>query len=68
MPPIAAVILGGANLFGGSGNMVGTLVGVLILGILQNGLNLMGVGPSGQLVAQGIVLMLAVLANVVGQD
>ncbi|GGN88535.1 MULTISPECIES: ABC transporter permease [Haloarcula] len=68
LPPIAAVILGGANLFGGSGNMVGTLIGVLILGILQNGLNLMGVGPSGQLVAQGIVLMLAVLANVVGQE
>lgn len=68
LPPIAAVILGGADLFGGSGNMVGTLVGVLILGVLQNGLNLMGVGPSGQLVAQGIVLMLAVLANVTGQD
>ncbi|MFC6614486.1 ABC transporter permease [Halopenitus salinus] len=64
LPPIAAVILGGADLFGGSGNMMGTLVGVLILGVLQNGLNLMGVGPSGQLVAQGIVLMLAVLANV----
>ena len=68
LPPIAAVILGGANLFGGSGNMIGTLVGVLILGVLQNGLNLIGVGPSGQLVAQGIVLMLAVLANVVGQN
>ncbi|MFA9518568.1 ABC transporter permease [Halopenitus sp. H-Gu1] len=64
LPPIAAVILGGADLFGGSGNMMGTLIGVLILGVLQNGLNLMGVGPSGQLVAQGIVLMLAVLANV----
>jgi ribose transport system permease protein len=68
LPPIAAVILGGADLFGGSGNMLGTLVGVLILGVLGNGLNLVGVGPSGQLVAQGIVLMLAVLANVVGQD
>ncbi len=68
LPPIAAVILGGADLFGGSGNMVGTLVGVLILGILQNGLNLMGVDPSGQLVAQGIVLMLAVLANVANTD
>ncbi|MBV0926107.1 ABC transporter permease [Halomicroarcula limicola] len=68
LPPIAAVILGGANLFGGSGNMVGTLIGVLILGVLGNGLNLMGVDPSGRLVAQGIVLMLAVLANVVGQD
>ena len=68
LPPIAAVILGGANLFGGSGNMIGTLVGVLILGVLQNGLNLVGVGPSGQLVAQGIVLLVAVLANVVGRD
>ncbi len=66
LPPIAAVILGGASLFGGSGNMLGTLIGVLILGVLQNGLNLMGVDPSGQLVAQGIVLMLAVLANVIG--
>lgn len=67
LPPIAAVILGGANLFGGSGNMVGTLVGVLILGVLSNGLNLLGVDPAGQLVAQGIVLMVAVLANVVGR-
>lgn len=65
LPPIAAVILGGANLFGGSGNMIGTLVGVLILGVLSNGLNLMGVSASGQLIAQGIVLLLAVLANVV---
>jgi ribose transport system permease protein len=68
LPPIAAVILGGANLFGGTGNMAGTLVGVLILGVLRNGLNLMGVGPSVQLVAQGVVLMLAVLANVVGRE
>lgn len=67
LPPIAAVILGGANLFGGSGNMLGTLIGVLILGILANGLNLMGVSPAGQLVAQGIVLMLAVLVNVIGR-
>jgi len=68
LPPIAAVILGGANLFGGSGNMIGTLVGVLILGVLSNGLNLVGVDPAGQLVAQGVVLMLAVLANVVGRQ
>ncbi|XVH33432.1 ABC transporter permease (plasmid) [Haloferacaceae archaeon DSL9] len=68
LPPIAAVILGGANLFGGSGNMLGTLIGVLILGVLTNGLNLMGVSPAGQLVAQGIVLMLAVIANVIGRN
>lgn len=67
LPPIAAVILGGANLFGGSGNMIGTLVGVLILGVLSNGLNLLGVDPAGQLVAQGFVLMVAVLANVIGR-
>jgi ribose transport system permease protein len=67
LPPIAAVILGGADLFGGRGNMAGTLVGVLILGVLSNGLNLLGVGPDGQLVAQGIVLMIAVLANVVAR-
>jgi Ribose/xylose/arabinose/galactoside ABC-type transport systems, permease components len=67
LPPIAAVILGGADLFGGSGNMLGTLIGVLILGVLQNGLNLIGISPAGQLVAQGVVLMIAVLANVVGR-
>lgn len=64
LPPIAAVILGGTDLFGGRGNMIGTFVGVLILGALGNGLQLMGVPPSGQLVAQGIVLLIAVLANV----
>ncbi len=68
LPPIAAVILGGADLFGGSGNMIGTLIGVLILGALSNGLNLLGVDPAGQLMAQGIVLMIAVLVNVVGRD
>ncbi|WP_256391511.1 ABC transporter permease [Natronoarchaeum rubrum] len=66
LPPIAAVILGGTDLFGGKGNMIGTLIGVLILGSLSNGLNLMGVDPAGQLVAQGVVLMIAVLANVAG--
>lgn len=68
LPPIAAVILGGADLFGGRGHMLGTLIGVLILGVLANGLNLMGVNAPGQLVAQGIVLMIAVLANVIGRE
>lgn len=68
LPPIAAVILGGADLFGGRGHMLGTLIGVMILGVLANGLNLMGVNAPGQLVAQGIVLMIAVLANVIGRE
>lgn len=67
LPPIAAVILGGADLFGGRGHMLGTLIGVLILGVLANGMNLMGVNAPGQLVAQGIVLMIAVIANVIGR-
>jgi len=65
LPPIAAVILGGADLFGGRGNMFGTFVGVMILSILANGLNLMGVDISGQLIAQGIILLLAILVNVI---
>lgn len=57
---IAAVILGGTSLSGGKGTIAGTLLGVLILGTLNNGLNLMGVSSDYQEVARGVVLLLAV--------
>jgi ribose/xylose/arabinose/galactoside ABC-type transport system permease subunit len=66
LPPIAAVILGGTSLFGGIGSMRRTLVGVLLMGVLVNGLNLLGVGSDGQKLATGIVLIIAVATNVMG--
>ncbi|MCP4382419.1 MAG: ABC transporter permease [Hyphomicrobiales bacterium] len=57
---IAAVIVGGATLGGGRGHMAGTIVGVLLLGIVSNGLNLFGVSPFWQPVATGMILVVAV--------
>jgi ribose transport system permease protein len=57
---IAAVILGGTSLAGGKGTIVGTLIGVLILGTLTNGMILLGVSAYYQQIAQGFVLLLAV--------
>ena len=57
---ITATILGGTNLFGGRGSVVGTLIGALIMGVLQNGLNLLAVRPFYQQIAIGAVLILAV--------
>lgn len=57
---IAAVILGGVSLFGGRGTIIGALVGSLIIGVLNNGLVLLGVGPSIQDVIKGVVIVAAV--------
>ena len=64
MQPIAAAVLGGASLMGGKGTMMGTLLGVLIMGVLVNGLNLMGVGSDAQKLVTGIVLFAAVAFNI----
>jgi len=58
---IAAVVLGGTVLAGGEGSVVGTLLGVIIIGILQNGLIMIGVPQQYQNIATGLVLILAVL-------
>ena len=57
---ITATILGGTNLFGGRATIVGTLVGALIVGVLQNGLTLLAVSPFYQQIMIGLVLVLAV--------
>ena len=57
---IAAVILGGAALAGGYGTIVGALVGSLMIGVLNNGLNLTGVDPSLQLAEKGLIIWFAV--------
>ncbi len=57
---IAAVVLGGTNLFGGEGELWGTLVGAFIMGILNNGLNMLDVSSFYQQVVKGIVILIAV--------
>ena len=60
---IAAVVLGGTSLSGGRGRVSGTLIGALIIGILNNSLNLLGVSSFYQLVAKGVIILLAVFVD-----
>lgn len=60
---IAAVVLGGTSLTGGRGWIVGTLIGALIIGVLNNGLNLIGVSSFFQQVVKGLVILFAVLID-----
>ena len=60
---IAAVVLGGTSLTGGRGWIFGTLVGALIIGVLNNGLNLIGVSSFFQQVVKGLVILVAVLID-----
>lgn len=60
---IAAVVLGGTSLSGGRGWIFGTLVGALIIGVLNNGLNIMNVSSFYQQVVKGGVILLAVLLD-----
>ena len=61
MDAIAAVVLGGTSMTGGSGSLTGTLIGILILGVLNNGLNLLGVSSFYQQIVKGVVILIAVL-------
>lgn len=63
MDAIAAVVLGGTSMAGGRGKVIGTLIGALILGLLNNGLNLLGVDPYFQMIVKGAVILLAVLVD-----
>ncbi len=60
---IAAVVLGGAAITGGRGTIVGTLIGALTLGVINNGLNLLDVSPYLQKVMKGVILLLAVFTG-----
>lgn len=60
MDAIAAVVLGGTSMSGGIGNIFGTIIGVLLIAVLSNGMNLLGIDSSWQLVVKGGVILLAV--------
>jgi ribose/xylose/arabinose/galactoside ABC-type transport system permease subunit len=60
---IAAVIVGGTSLMGGSGRVWGTLIGVIFIGVIVNGMVLLDVHEDGQLIARGVIIVIAVLLS-----
>ena len=60
LPAIAAVVIGGTSLFGGSGTIVGTLIGALILTLVVNGMNLLQINASWQPLVTGVIILFAV--------
>ena len=63
MDAIAAVALGGTSMSGGRGKIYGTFNGVLIIAVLNNGLNILGVSSYYQDVIKGLVILVAVLSD-----
>jgi ribose transport system permease protein len=60
---IGAVLIGGASLKGGVGSIIGVLIGVFVLGLISNGLNLLHVNPFFQYVVKGLIILVAVLLD-----
>jgi ribose/xylose/arabinose/galactoside ABC-type transport system permease subunit len=61
---IMAVVIGGVSLFGGKGSIIGVLFGVLILGVLNNGMNMAGLNIFTQYMVKGVVILAAVGVDV----
>jgi ribose transport system permease protein len=65
---IAAVVVGGTSLAGGEGKVFGTLIGVLIIAVIQNAMNLMGIGSYWQSVVLGLVVLVVVLLDTLKRE
>lgn len=63
MDAIAACVLGGVSMSGGVGSISGTIIGAIVIGIISNGLNLMGVSSFWQLIVKGIIILAAVIID-----
>jgi len=64
MDAIAAVVIGGTSMSGGEGSIFGTLIGIFIIGLISNGLNLLGVGQGIQKIVKGVIIVIAVVIDV----
>lgn len=60
---IAAVVVGGTSLMGGQGKVIGTLIGCAIIEVINNGMNLMGIGSNTQKIVLGLVILLAIVVD-----
>ena len=60
---IAAVVLGGTSIFGGTGSVAGTIIGVILIQLLKNGLSLTGVTGDATIIVIGVVLIFSILVN-----
>ena len=65
---IAAVFIGGASMSGGSGKIIGAVVGAFIMGVMNNGMSIMGIGIDYQQVIKGLVLLAAVFFDVYNKN
>ena len=65
MNVIAATVIGGTSMTGGRGSIIGTLAGVLLLGVINNALNLLGVDANMQNVARGLIIMIAIILDAI---
>lgn len=63
MDAIAAVVIGGTSMSGGNANVWGTLFGCLVVGIVNNGMNLLGVNANWQIIAKGVLILIAVVID-----
>jgi ribose transport system permease protein len=64
---IAAIVIGGTSLSGGQGSIKGTIIGAILIGVLNNGLVLLNVSPFWQQVVKGLVILLAVIVDKMNQ-
>ncbi|SFP95087.1 multiple monosaccharide ABC transporter permease [Caldicoprobacter faecalis] len=65
---IAACFIGGASAYGGIGTVTGSIIGALVMGVLNNGMSIMGVGSDMQMIIKGLVLLLAVAFDVLSKN
>ena len=65
---IAACFIGGASASGGIGTVIGTIIGALVMGVLNNGMSIMGIGSDWQMTIKGFVLLMAVAFDIISKS